>query len=421
MRAAVAPTMQSPPDTPTKTVPKIQIELSQSENQFYHPGGLVSGNVRYAHPQEVDNFELTMTFYGVNRTFISTPEKKPFQEAVLFEYETSLHNGAAPRNYTGRQHLATMEFYFKWRFPSVAENRHFSQCYGATGGHIWENSRHSLPPSFDGTVPSDQAEKGVKHCAVEYALEAKLYYNRTLITTKKLPIVFLPSRTPSVDPRSSFAFNHSPTLNVGEGDRDSLVEDLSHGLRVQCPERIVQGQPFNISIFAAFDPYTLPEDFVRRLVKMEITRLVMICTTSVRAFGGQSGHNVSSTNQEERSSVQRQIQPASLLSAPRPCHNADGTHELEFVFQASMPSYYHSTFRTFLIANKYRFESPIEIRIGERTIKLPILAPEFAILSCYASPNTKRPMFMPTSFPSGGSSGFCVDALTRSERHCSRV
>lgn len=413
--------MQSPPDTPTKVFPIIQIELSQSENQFYHPGGLVSGNVRYAHPQEVDNFDLTMTFYGVNRTFISTSEKKPFQEAVLFKYETSLQNGAAPRNRSGQQHLAIMEFYFKWRFPSVAENRQFSRCYGAVGGHIWENSRHSLPPSFNGTVPSDHAGKGVKHCSVEYALEAKLCYNKTLITTKKLPIVFLPSRTSSVDPRSNIAFNYYSALKIEVEKRDSLFEEHSNGLRVQCPEKIIQGQPFSISIFAAFDPSTLPEDFVSRLVNMEITKLVMICTTSVRAVGGQSGHSLPPTSQEERSSVRRQIQPAPLLSAPRPRHNADGTHELEFIFQASMPSYYHSTFRTFLIANNYQFESPIEVRVGERTIKLPISASEFAVLSCYASPNTKRPTFMPTSFPPGGTSSFCGGALARAERHCSRV
>lgn len=413
--------MQSPPDTPTKVFPMIQIELRQSENQFYHPGGLVSGNVRYAHPQEVDKFELTMTFYGVNRTFISTSEKKPFQEAVLFKYETSLHNGAAPRTRSGQQHLATMEFYFKWRFPSVAENRQFSQCYGAVGGHIWENSRHSLPPSFNGTVPSDHAEKRVKHCSVEYALEAKLSYNKTLMTTKKLPIVFLPSRTPSIDPRSNITFNYSTAPNLGDKKHGGLFEEQSNGLRVQCPEKIVQGQPFHISIFAAFDPSTLPEDFVSRLVNMEITKLAMICTTSVRAVGGQSGHNLSPTSQEERSSVRRQIQPASLLSAPRPCQNAYGTHELEFIFQASMPSYYHSTFRTFLIANNYQFESPIEVRIGERTITLPILTPEFVVLSCYASSNTKRPTFMPASFPPCATSSFCVDALARTDRLCSRV
>ncbi|KAE9967403.1 hypothetical protein EG328_008196 [Venturia inaequalis] len=421
MRAAVAPTMQSPPDTPTKAFPIIQIDLSQSENQFYHPGGLVSGNVHYAHPQEVDNFELTMTFYGVNRTFISTSEKKPFQEAVLFRYETSLHNGAAPRNRSGQQHLATMDFYFKWRFPSVAENRQFSQCYGAVGGHIWENSRHALPPSFNGNVPSDHAETGMKRCSVEYALEAKLCYNKTLITTKRLPIVFLPSRTPSVDPRSNITFNYSPALNIGNEKHDGLFEEKSNGLRVQCPEKIVQGQPFHVSIFAAFEPSTLPEDFVSRLLNMEITKLVMICTTSVRAVGGQSGHNLPPTSQEERSSMRRQIQPASLLSAPRARQNADGTHELEFVFQASMPSYYHSTFRTFLIANNYQFESPMEVRIGEGTIKLPILAPEFVVLSCYASPNTKRPALMPSSFPPGATAGFCIDALARPDRHCSRV
>lgn len=414
--------MQSPPDTPTKVFPIIEIELSQSENQFYHPGGLVSGNVHYAHPHEVDNFELTMTFYGVNRTFISTSEKRPFQEAVLFKYETSLHNGPAPRSRSGQQHLATMEFYFKWRFPSVAENRQFSQCYGAIGGHIWENSRHSLPPSYNGNVPSDHAEKGVKHCSVEYALEARLCYNKTLITTKKLPIVFLPSRTPSVDPRSNMAFNHSPTLNIGGDEKhESPFDEQSHGLRVQCPETIVQGQPFHISVLASFEPSTLPEDFVSRLMNMEITKLVMTCTTSVRAVGGQSGHNLSPTSQEERSCVRRQIQPACLLSAPRPRQNSDGSHELEFVFQASMPSYYHSTFRTFLIANNYHFESPIEVRIGERALRLPILSPGFVVLSCYASPNAKRPTFMPTSFPPGTTSSFGVDTLARADRHCSRV
>ncbi|TLD30268.1 hypothetical protein E2P81_ATG06921 [Venturia nashicola] len=414
--------MQSPPYTPTEVCPIIQIELSQSENQFYHPGGLVSGNVRYAHPHEgINHFELTMTFYGVNRTFISTSKKKPFQEAVLFKYETSLHNGAAPRHRSGQQHLATMEFYFKWRFPSVAENRQFSQSYGAAGGHIWENSRHCLPPSFDGNVPYDHAEKGVKHCSVEYALEAKLCYNKTLIATKKLPIVFLPSRTPSVDPRSSISFNYSPTRNIGHEKHDSLFGKQSNGLRARCPEKIVQGQPFHISIFAAFEPSKLPEEFVTSLVNMEIIKLAMICTTSVRPVGGQSSHSLPPTSQEERSSVRRQIQPASLLSAPRPCQNADGTHELEFVFQASMPSYYQSTFRTFLIANNYRFESPIEVRIGERTIKLPVSAPEFVVLSCYASPSSKRPTFMPTSFPPGATSNLWVDTLSRADRHCSRV
>lgn len=418
--------MQSPPDTPRRVTPRtvtpiINIQLSQSENQFYHPGGLVSGNVHYAHPQEIDNFELTMTFYGVNRTFISTSERKPFQEAVLFKYETGLHNGAAPRNRSGQKHLATMDFYFKWRFPSVAENRQFSQCYGATGGHIWENSRHPLPPSFDGTVPCDHAERGVKRCFVEYAIEAKLWYNKTLIATKKLPIVFLPSRTLSVDPRYNMAMSYTSTPNVGGEKRGSLLEDKGNGFRVRCPEKIVQGQPFNISIFAAFDPSSLPDDFVAKLMNMKITKLAMICTTSVRAVRPQSGRNLSPTSQEERSSTRRQFQLASLLSPPRPHRNADGSYELEFTFQASMPSYYHSTFRTFLIANNYRFESPVEIRAGERIIELPILAPDFAVLSCYASPNTKRPIFMPTSFPLTPASSFCTDALARAERHYSRV
>jgi hypothetical protein len=396
LRPAFAPTMQSPPDTPRKLSPMPYIELSQPENQFYHPGGLVSGNVHYAHPHEIDNFELTMTFYGVNRTFIATSEEKPLQEAVLFKYETCLHNGAAPRSRSGQQHVAPMDFYFKWRFPSVAENRHFSQCFGAVGSHIWENSRHPLPPSFSGTVPCDHAEKGRKRCSVEYALEAKLSYNKTLIATKKLPIVFLPSRAPSAESRSNIAFNYSPTLNVRSEKRDSLFEEQSNGFRVQCPEKVVQGQPFNISIFAAFEPSNLLADFVSRLVSMEITKLAMICTTSVRAAGNQNGHTLSPTSQEECSCIRRQFQPASLLSPPRPHASANGSHELEFIFQASMPSFYHSTFRTFLIANNYRFESPIEVRVDGRTIKLPLLAGEFDVLSCYASPNTKRPTFIAT-------------------------
>jgi len=411
--------MQSPPDTPRKSSPLLYIELSQPENQFYHPGGLVSGNVHYAHPQEIDNFELTMTFYGVNRTFISKSEKKPFQEAVLFKYETGLHNGAAPRNRSRQHHIAPMEFYFKWRFPSVAENRHFSQCFGAAGSHIWENSRHSLPPSFNGTVPSNDAEKGVKCCSVEYALEAKLCYNKSLIVTKKLPIVFLPSRTPSTDPRSNIAFNHSPTLNDGTEKRDSVFEDQSYGFRVECPEKTVQGQAFNISIFTAFDPSNLPDNFVSRLVNMEITKFAMFCTTSVRAAGGQTGHNLSLTSREERNSERRQFQPAFLVTRPQHRVNADGSHELEFTFEASMPSYYHPTFRTFLIANNYRFESPIEVKVDGRTIELPLAAPEFAVLSCHASPNTKRPSFMTTSFPASRASGSCVDSPT--ERRYSRV
>jgi hypothetical protein len=410
--------MQSPPDTPISTSPILHIELSQSENQFYHPGGLVSGNVHYAHPQAIDHFELTMTFYGVNRTFVSKVDNKPFQEAVLFQYETSLHKGPAPRSHS-RQHVAPMEFYFKWRFPSVAENRQFSQSFGAIGGHIWENSRHSLPPSFNGTVFSEHADNGVKGCSVEYALEAKLCYNRILITTKKLPIVFLPSRAPSPDPRSNLAFNHTPMLFSGREKRDSLFEDQNNGFRVECPEKIVQGQPFNISIFVVFDPSSLPDNFVSRLVNMEITKLAMICTTSVRAAGDQDGHILSPTSQEELTSARRQFRPASLISPPRPRVNEDGSHELEFVFQASMPSYYHSTFRTFLIANNYRFESPIGVKVDGKTIDLPLSAPDVIVLSCYASPSTKRPAFMATSLPLGRASSFCIDALA--ERRCSRV
>lgn len=386
--------MQSSPNT-QKAPTVLHIELSQFENQFYHPGGLVSGNVHYAPSHEVDNFELTMTFYGVNRTSVATSEKKPFQEAVLFKYETCLHNGAAPRNRSGQQYVVPMDFYFKWRFPSVAENRHFSQCFGAVDSHIWENSRHPLPPSFNGSVLCEHAEKGVKRCSVEYALEAKLRYNKTLIATKKLPIVFLPSRTLSVDSRLNITFNYSPTLNVGGEKRDSLFEQ-SNSFRVQCPEKIVQGQSFPISIFAAFDPENLPVDFVSRLVNIEITKLAMICTTSVRAAGSQKGHNISATCREECNYVRRQFRPASLLSPPRPRANVDGSYELEFTFQASMPSYYHSTFRTFLIAKNYRFESPVEVRIDGRTIKLPLSAPEFAVLSCYTSQNTQWPTFIAT-------------------------
>jgi hypothetical protein len=417
----VRPKMQSPPNTPRKASPIFHIELSQPENQFYHPGGLVSGHVHYAHPREIDTFVLTITFHGVNRTFISGSEEQPFQEAVLFKYDTSLHNGAAPRNSSGQQHIAPMEFYFKWRFPSVAENRPFSQCFGAVGNHIWENSRHSLPPSFVCSVPSDDAEDGVKRCSIEYALEAKLYYNKSLISTKKLPIVFLPSRTSSTDPRSNFALKHSPILKDGIEKRDSLFVGRNFRFRAECPDTIVQGQLFNISIFAAFDPLSLPEDFVSRLVGMQISKLVMICSTSVRGSASRSGHNFWPTCQVERRTERRQFRPMSVNThiQPRVKVNADGSQELEFTFEASMPSYYHPTFRTFLISNNYCFESPIEVRVDGKLIKMALAAPEFTLLSCYASPSTKRISHMNTSVSASQMSGFCVDSLA--ERRSSHV
>jgi hypothetical protein len=360
----------------------VDIKLSQHPNQFFFPGSTVSGHVVYESGDEEENFELFITFSGINSTTFKRP-KKQTDHATLFQYQHRLHMG--PRRHGGG-FIGMSRYPFNFRFPSNADNRSFMQPRDSIVSQTWASSVHELPPSFDIETPS-----GDFNCSVEYILRVELYHDKTLSASTQLPIVFLPFRA------NSLAFRPS-TMSVpgmmqltdtalSIARRDSAIEvkdEVSFKLTAEAPQKIIVGRTFHLEALIEFDTSaSLEGGLFDPTLRIESLRI--ICTTACRAFR----HTTNSTvwGSEET--------PITLMAYPVRNDLSRRCNELRFSFEATMPSASSPTFRSFLISNTYHLQARFVANVDGKPVELMLHVPDIPVLSPVAPSSSTRRLGAP--------------------------
>jgi hypothetical protein len=346
----------------------VDIKLTQHPNQFFFPGSTVSGQVVYESGDEDENFELSITFSGINNTTFKTP-KKYTDRATLFQYKHPLHTG--PRRLGGGR-IGMSTYPFNFRFPSSTDNRSFIQPRDSIVCQTWSNSVHDLPPSFD----LESNDSGFI-CSVEYVLCVELYHGKKLSASVRLPIVFLPFRANCLAQRPSTTFmpaTMQPTENaLSIPRRDSAIEvrdEVGFKLTVEAPQEIVVGRTFRLEACLEFDTATLLEEGYPEPT-ICIDKLRIICTTSCRAFQRTTSSTVWESEDE----------PLTLMAHPARSITPPKSNELRLSFEATMPSAYSPTFRSFLISNTYRMQALFVANVDSQPVDLMLDVPDIPVLS----------------------------------------
>ncbi|KAF2425781.1 hypothetical protein EJ08DRAFT_382905 [Tothia fuscella] len=356
--------------------PALDIKLTQHPNQFFFPGSTVSGQAIYESGDEEENFELYITFTGVNKSVLKDPRSHGdnfSDEATLFQYKHRLHSGLRRRGF-GR--IGMSQYPFTFRFPSNTDNRSFIQPRGSTVSQTWSTSVHELPPSFD-------LENATFSCSVEYLLRLELFHHNRLSSSIELPIVFLPFRSNSHALRS----NPVPTpgkmylsdTTLSTERRDSIVEvvdETKFKLVAEAPQDIIVGRTFRLDALIEFDSSnTLDTDLINSNIQLDMLRI--ICTTGCRAFH-HTAHNPTSLEAEEKRFSQTS---RGLMAYPiQPSVRASGK-ELRFSFEATMPSACSPTFRSFLISNTYHLQVVFVAHVDGKAVELTLEVPDIPVLS----------------------------------------
>jgi hypothetical protein len=371
MLGAISPTAAS-------SASVLDIKLSQHPNRFFFPGSTVSGHVIYESGDEEENFELFITFSGMNSTTFKRP-KNHTDHATLFQYQLRLHTG--PRRLGGGL-IGMSRYPFNFRFPSNTDNRSFVQPWGSIVSQTWASSVHELPPSFD-----LEALKSNFDCTIEYILSVEVYHDKKLSASTKLPIVFLPFRTNSLAFRpktvSVPGLIQLTDAALSIARRDSVFEvkdEIGFKLTAEAPQEIIVGRTFRLEASLELDGSDwLGEAFFDPALRIE--RLQIICTTSCRAYR----HATSSTAWgSEDTPITLIAYPVRTIASPR-------SNELCFSFEATMPSAFSPTFRSFLIANTYHLHARFIANIKGKSVELVLDAPDIPVLSPAApSSGTRR-------------------------------
>jgi hypothetical protein len=370
MLATTSPTVVGSPSV-------VDIKLSQHPNQFFFPGSTVSGHVVYESGDEEENFELFITFSGINSTTFKR-SKKYTDQATLFQYQHRLHTG--PRRHGGGL-IGMSRYPFNFRFPSNTDNRSFVQPRTSIVSHTWASSVHELPPSFDLETRSSNFV-----CSVEYILSVELYHDKKLSASTQLPIVFLPFRA------NSFAFRPSTTSIPGIMQladnamsvtrRDSVIEvreEVGFKLTAEAPQEIIVGRTFRLEATLEFDDSALLEEgFFDPALRIEVLRI--ICTTSCRVFR----HTTGSTDWGNEETA------IALMANPVHTNATSRSNELRFSFEATMPSACSPTFRSFLISNTYHLQALFIADVDTKPVELTLHAPDIPVLSPVAPSSGAR-------------------------------
>jgi hypothetical protein len=365
----------------------VDIKLTQHPNQFFFPGNTISGQVIYESGDEDENFELFITFSGVNST-VFKGQKKHTDHAILFQYENRLHSGLRKRG-TGR--VGMSRYPFNFRFPSNTDNRSFIQPRDSVASETWTNSVHELPPSFDLETPGSAFS-----CSVEYVLRVELYHDRNLSASTQLPIVFLPFRANSLRHGITLIPGIMHSADTAPARRDSAIEvtdTVNYKLIAEAPHDIIVGRTFRLEAYLRFDTQALLEEHLLNAM-IRIDKLRIVCTTSCRAFRR-------STNSTDWGSEEYSM---SLIANPIRPNTSTRSNELRFSFEATMPSASSPTFRSFLISNTYHLQALFSACVDGESVELELDAPDIPVLSPVAPTLAARriaaPM-IPTSHQQG--------------------
>lgn len=367
----------SPVGSPT---PSVDIKLTQHPNQFFFPGSTVSGQAIYESGDENEDFELYITFTGVNKSMINTSRKhsghmrRDSDEATLFQYKHPLHSGLRRQ---GLGNVGMSKYPFNFRFPSNTDNRSFVQPRGSVVSQTWSSSVHELPPSFD-------LEHSRFTCSVEYVLRLELFHDKTLSASMELPIVFLPYRANNHPLRPS-SISMPGLMHLTDSDssnvrRDSVIEvrdDVNFKFVIEAPQDIIVGRSFRLEAVLEFNVPSIFDDDDLLDPTVQIETLKIICTTSCRAFRhaarSPSSHEYEEQDFEQRSRV---LLPYSVLPSSR-----TNSNELRFSFEATLPSSFSPTFRSFLVSNSYHLQATFVAYVDGKAVKLTLDAPDIPVLS----------------------------------------
>jgi hypothetical protein len=345
----------------------VDIKLTQHPNQFFFPGSTVSGQVVYESGDEEENFELFITFSGINSTTFMRP-KKYTDRATLFQYQHPLHAG--PRR-LGAGRIGMSKYPFNFRFPSSTDNRSFVQPRDSIVCQVWSKSVHDLPPSFDLESPGEDFS-----CSVEYVLCVELYHGKKLSASVRLPIVFLPYRANCLAQRPSTTFIPSniqlteTALSIPR--RDSVIEvrdDVGFKLTVEAPQEIVVGRTFRLEASLEFDTSALLGSFPGPTIRID--KLRVICTTSCRAFRHTSSSTVWGSEEES----------LTLMAHPARSITPTKDNEIRLTFEATMPSACCPTFRSFLVSNTYHMQALFVANVDGKPVDLMLDVPDIPVLS----------------------------------------
>jgi hypothetical protein len=367
---------RSPPVDP----PVVDIKLNQNQNQFFFPGSTVSGCVMFGNYKRKEEFELYIYLFGVNKATLAGSPMESSDQATLFEYSHRCTPGALLH-----------EWDFKFRFPSATDNRSFVQPRDVGVSQSWCNAGHELPPSFDFEI-----DDAPMRCSVEYGLRAEIYRHKKLMAKTALPIMFLPFQTSAQSLRSSMSYfpgmGYLSNRTLSATRRDSVVEvvdEMRYKMSVETPEVMVIGKKFDIKILVELDDSDFRDQHALLDSNIRINKLELVSTTSCRAFGPH-GNGSSVAHSEEQQSSDKIIR-----LHPQRIATTGAANELQYSFEAIMPSFYSPSFRSFLISNAYRFQSPVVAEVDGMEIELPLNAPDVTVLSSVPQSNgLRRPSTM---------------------------
>ena len=257
--------------------------------------------------------------------------------------------------------------------------------------HPFSNTNHDLPPSFD--HESDDFK-----CSVEYFLRAELYQNKALVEEYELPVMFLPFERSAQGNRASGLPFSNPNPFVDKAScksrKDSVVEiwkESSIILGTEIPGEITIGRSFCFTI-----SIQMPEDVdVQLAPTVCIPKLKLVNTIDCRSLQQLNAN----------SNQQRQSQElVTLQTRPRmPLPSLDvQANQLRYVFEATMPSEYHPSFRSFLVSNTFRFQTPVMAEVSGSMAELPLDSVDIAVLSPVAQTAMRKVSSISTNCRLGG-------------------
>jgi hypothetical protein len=370
------PSRSSPVGSPA---PSVDIKLTQHPNQFFVPGSTVSGQAIYESGDENEDFELYITFTGINKSVINVSQKhadharRRSDEATLFQYKHRLHSGLRRQ---GLGNVGMSKYPFNFRFPSNTDNRSFVQPRGSLVSQTWSSSVHELPPSFD-------LEHSQFTCSVEYVLRLELFHDKRLSASMELPIVFLPFRANHHALRPSSisipGLMHLADSAFSNVRRDSVIEvrdDVNFKLVAEAPQDIIIGRNFRLEAVLEVNSSSIFDDDLPDPT-VQIETLQIICTTGCRAFR-HTAHSPTGLEHEEKSFEQKS---RALLPYPVQPLSRANSNELRFSFEATLPSSFSPTFRSFLVSNTYHLQAVFVAYVDGKAIQLTLDAPDIPVLS----------------------------------------